>query len=215
MQGRIIRSARETLGLTQQGFADRLGVSQATVSRWESGQTEPDHESRRRIHALAGRSTHHGDTALTRMVRRAPSLMGLLDLNMRVLAVSDHVARLNAMDPAEAVGMDYRPLFTDDIAEAFEIAVSSGFFTGDVLGMDLACETRGLNGNVFPMLSSWHLLPRPSSGEPLLAWSAEVVDAESLAAARADGVARAVTVESWLDESAIGAVVGPLACASA
>lgn len=36
-----IRSLRIFLGETQQVFARRIGVRQATVSAWESGQTAP------------------------------------------------------------------------------------------------------------------------------------------------------------------------------
>jgi transcriptional regulator with XRE-family HTH domain len=37
----IIVIARRRAGLTQQGLGQRLGVSQVTVARWESGATEP------------------------------------------------------------------------------------------------------------------------------------------------------------------------------
>lgn len=36
-----IRSLRLRLGLTQEAFARRLGVSITTVSRWENGQVKP------------------------------------------------------------------------------------------------------------------------------------------------------------------------------
>jgi len=43
------RSAiREAAGLHQDDLAEVLGVSQATVSRWESGLREPAGENRRR-----------------------------------------------------------------------------------------------------------------------------------------------------------------------
>ena len=36
-----IKRLRGEIGLTQQALADRLGVSFATVNRWENGQTKP------------------------------------------------------------------------------------------------------------------------------------------------------------------------------
>lgn len=36
-----IRALRRRLGLSQEGFARRLGVSFATVNRWENGRTAP------------------------------------------------------------------------------------------------------------------------------------------------------------------------------
>lgn len=46
-----IRLARRTMGLNQAQFAKKLGVNQATVSRWESGTT-PDFDSLGRIAKL-------------------------------------------------------------------------------------------------------------------------------------------------------------------
>src|SRR5579875_303203 len=40
-----IRSLVRSLGLTQAGLADRLGVSPATVSRWIQGKNEPTPEA--------------------------------------------------------------------------------------------------------------------------------------------------------------------------
>lgn len=37
-----IISLREEIGLTQEQFAKRLGRTQSTVSRWESGEQMPD-----------------------------------------------------------------------------------------------------------------------------------------------------------------------------
>ena len=36
-----VRQIRETLGLTQEEFAKRLGVFQPQVSSWESGRVNP------------------------------------------------------------------------------------------------------------------------------------------------------------------------------
>lgn len=48
-----IRIARRELGLNQAEFAEKLGVNQATVSRWESGTT-PEFGALNRIAALTG-----------------------------------------------------------------------------------------------------------------------------------------------------------------
>ena len=41
MNSRKIRKIRQKLGLTQEQFADRLGVSFATLNRWENRHTTP------------------------------------------------------------------------------------------------------------------------------------------------------------------------------
>ena len=48
-----LRAIRASLDLTQQELADRLGVSFATVNRWESGMTKPQKAAQEAIAALA------------------------------------------------------------------------------------------------------------------------------------------------------------------
>jgi DNA-binding transcriptional regulator YiaG len=47
-----IKRMRSGLGLTQQTLADRLGVSFATVNRWENGQTTPSQLSWNQLRQL-------------------------------------------------------------------------------------------------------------------------------------------------------------------
>ena len=37
----LVREARQRLGLTQEQFASRLGVTFPTVNRWENGRSKP------------------------------------------------------------------------------------------------------------------------------------------------------------------------------
>jgi type I restriction enzyme M protein len=48
-----LRAIRDKLGLTQEQLGDRLGVSFATVNRWEGGQTKPQKAALAAIDALA------------------------------------------------------------------------------------------------------------------------------------------------------------------
>src|SRR5258706_1701652 len=50
--GQRIKQFRARHGLTQQALAERLGVSFATVNRWENGQTEPSRLSWTRLRQL-------------------------------------------------------------------------------------------------------------------------------------------------------------------
>lgn len=45
MTPRQIKQIRTKLGLTQEEFAELVGVSQEAVSQWESGMTKPDKRS--------------------------------------------------------------------------------------------------------------------------------------------------------------------------
>jgi type I restriction enzyme M protein len=53
MTSSILRAIRANLDLTQEQLADRLGVSFATVNRWEGGSNEPQKAARAAIAALA------------------------------------------------------------------------------------------------------------------------------------------------------------------
>lgn len=53
MEFRIaLKKAREQIGLSQQSFADRLGVSFSTVNRWEQGRHVPNKITIKAIEAL-------------------------------------------------------------------------------------------------------------------------------------------------------------------
>jgi len=49
-----IRDLREGLGLSQQEFADRIGVTKQSVSSWETGTSEPSIENLLKIVNVTG-----------------------------------------------------------------------------------------------------------------------------------------------------------------
>lgn len=49
---RLVRLLRERMGLTQEKFAARLGVTFPTINRWENGHTQPSPLALRQIEAL-------------------------------------------------------------------------------------------------------------------------------------------------------------------
>jgi transcriptional regulator with XRE-family HTH domain len=48
----LIRQLREKMILSQTEFAERLGVSNVTVSRWETGKSFPTIKIKRRLQEL-------------------------------------------------------------------------------------------------------------------------------------------------------------------
>lgn len=58
-----LRTLRAKLALTQEQLAERLGVSFATVNRWEAGASKPQRAQAQAIAALAQESGIEGDTA--------------------------------------------------------------------------------------------------------------------------------------------------------
>ncbi len=52
----LLKDLRMVKGWDQNAFAQKIGASQGTVSRWESGKQEPEYEALRAIAAIAGKS---------------------------------------------------------------------------------------------------------------------------------------------------------------
>lgn len=88
--GPTLRRWRVINRVKQAALAEELGVSQATVSRWESGALAPDrHESRRLTRLLTARPSSSADRALLDLVRLSSEPVHLIcDLTHRLLAAS-------------------------------------------------------------------------------------------------------------------------------
>lgn len=56
--GKLLRKAREEAGLTQEGLAQRLGLSVTTISRWETGVAVPKNYEALDISQLLHTPTH-------------------------------------------------------------------------------------------------------------------------------------------------------------
>ena len=48
-----VKAIREALGLKQEKFAQRIGVSFATVNRWENGKAKPSPLAKEKLSRLA------------------------------------------------------------------------------------------------------------------------------------------------------------------
>jgi transcriptional regulator with XRE-family HTH domain len=96
-----IRHLRKTLALTQQQFAELLGVSFVTLNRWENGQSKPSAMGQAKLQALAGRSGGHlaeagepsGRSSASDKRDATPRLDFLVDANaLRVLVEGERLS---------------------------------------------------------------------------------------------------------------------------
>jgi DNA-binding transcriptional regulator YiaG len=53
MQGQAIRMLRTGMGLTQEEFAHRLGVTLSTVNRWENNKSAPSRLALKQLNKLS------------------------------------------------------------------------------------------------------------------------------------------------------------------
>jgi transcriptional regulator with XRE-family HTH domain len=61
----VVKEVRKQLGLSQEGLARELGVSFATVNRWENDKTAPSKLVRVRFDAYCKKITGRGRLKLT------------------------------------------------------------------------------------------------------------------------------------------------------
>lgn len=78
--GTVLRSWRRASGIKQQGLADRLGVTQATISRWENGLDEPSAKILAKIRELIGSRKISDDDIDLRILSLQPGLRALVEL---------------------------------------------------------------------------------------------------------------------------------------
>ena len=98
--GNNLYQARKKAGLSQEGVAERLGVSRQTISKWETGETLPDIRQSKRLAVLY---------KLT--------LDELIDFDMDVEEVQEAIARTSdavtdKIDWTSAWGKKYPVLLT-------------------------------------------------------------------------------------------------------
>ena len=62
----LIREVRTRLGLTQEKFAARLGVTLPTINRWENGRTKPSPLAIQNLRSVISSMGEEGKDLMTR-----------------------------------------------------------------------------------------------------------------------------------------------------
>jgi transcriptional regulator with XRE-family HTH domain len=118
--GRALRRWRRLRGVKQSHAAELLGVTQATLSRWERGHHRlPEAAERKLSHLLRAPLDSTGDAGLRRLVEgSALSVHLICDLSHRLLAASPPRVVNWAADLAEMRGQSLWRYATDEIRAA-------------------------------------------------------------------------------------------------
>ena len=87
--GAVLRRWRKGAGIKQQALGDILGVSQATISRWEAGIDRPAQHTHGRLQEFIGKQRLTEMPAEQRIISRQIGIRALVDLDgMKLLATT-------------------------------------------------------------------------------------------------------------------------------
>ena len=128
--GRSLRTWRTLRRLKQAHAAHLLGVSQATVSRWESGRAAPDADEAQRLRLmLAARLDSAADHVLARLVSQSATPVHLVcDLTHRLLATSPGRAAQFRVPASVLMGQSLWRYATAEIVAAEAQLAGRGWF---------------------------------------------------------------------------------------
>lgn len=128
--GRSLRMWRALRRMKQAHVAELLGVSQATVSRWERGEQAPTLPEREALRTLmAARLDGAADQALARLVRCSAREAHLIcDLTHRLFAVSPSRERRWKVSAHALIGSSMWRYHTEAIARAEAALPALGWY---------------------------------------------------------------------------------------
>ncbi len=157
-----MRRFRRLNGIKQGHVAELLGVSQGSVSRWESGAHEPEADHRERIFTLiAARANNDADAALRRLVSSSTLAVHLVcDATHRLLAASPSRLASWAVRADDYVGRSLWPFASPEIMAAEAALRDQGWFEQPY--QRLRFQTGSNDSDVIavhPSLMQWETIP--------------------------------------------------------
>jgi transcriptional regulator with XRE-family HTH domain len=153
--GFALRRWRILNRVKQNHAAELFGVSQSTISRWESGTQQMEQAERAKIHAVVvARIDAAADAVLAQLVRESPRLVHLVCDNTHVLlACSQAREREFGIAYSELRGRSLRGFATEEIAIEDSRLEQRGWY--DIPTPEPVIVETGANNSVFvPILPS-------------------------------------------------------------
>jgi type I restriction enzyme M protein len=170
-----LRALRAKLALTQEQLADRLGVSFATVNRWEAGTSKPQRAQALAIAALAQESGVEGDATdddgapvLPRRGRRAATAAAPTTKPMEQMLWDAACSIRGEKDAAKFKDYLLPLLFLKRLSDVFddEIARLAEDYGDRATALEIAESDHGLLRFYLPIEARWAVL----SGREALDW---------------------------------------------
>lgn len=149
--GRSLRVWRAARRVKQAHAAELLGVSQATISRWEGGALEPSpREAARLADLLAARPESDADRALLDLVESSTQAAHLVcDLSHRLLAASPSRAAEWGLPAQDLIGVSLWRYASPAIQAAETGLEAAGWY--EPLAPSLTVETGANDSNEVPI----------------------------------------------------------------
>ena len=160
--GPALRRFRRLNMVKQSAVAERLGVSQGCVSRWESGAHRPDAAQRERIVQLISASVGNDhDAALKRLVVSSQRPVHLIcDATHTLLAASRSRAASWRTEISDLIGRSLWPFASPEIEAAEAGLFGRGWFERPYQSLELRTESNGRSDvPVPPSYMLWETLP--------------------------------------------------------
>lgn len=128
--GKALRRFRRLNGIKQGHVAELLAVSQAAVSRWESGVHEPEaHQRERILEIIAANANNDADATLKRLVESSTLPVHLVcDATHRLLAASPERTRSWSGGAAAFIGESLWRFASPEIVTAQDGLQNDGWF---------------------------------------------------------------------------------------
>jgi len=136
---------RRFRGLKQLALAQLLEVDQATVSRWERGQSVPHLRGRERLRDLFRRATGD-DPLLKHAIAAAIGEVVLSSSEDVIIAASRAYSAANGMTPDEIAGKSILPSYAAGDVQCWQAIHDHGFFNGDVASATVFMRVFPLSG---------------------------------------------------------------------
>lgn len=146
--GRRLRQQRRVLGIKQLVIAQEMGVDQATVSRWESGQQKPETKIQHAVFDLLAQS-RTDDNALRRLVENSNACLHLVEETNHVcLAYSRSRAQEWLVSQRAMLGVSLWQFSTDEIRQAESELAESDWWSAKEPQAKLFCTSEATNNAI-------------------------------------------------------------------
>lgn len=133
---RALKDYRRCHGLTQAAFAERLGVDNTTVSRWERGRDQPALSVQKLLRELVAPTMPVLGRALADMIDTTGDIAVLMDKNYRLLRASKAHHAMLRYDASDMYGRQF-PFWTDTMFQIIGHAGGpEGWWTNGIYRMD-------------------------------------------------------------------------------